>query len=213
MNFYNARLRVRNTFYELYTDEPKLRRCTSEPVVSFISDAKDTIGVLWRPDPVVSQNRAALILNPATSSSSHADTGLSLALAEQRSMTALLKFDPCDTTIMVRDLPCKVGYERMMRELKAIGLDGCYDFIYCPRSTRDRAAFKGFCFVNFMTREAMETFVRDFAQHQFEDIHSEKTVRFDRAEVQGRKANLAHLLSGRNRVVFKSDPAGLRANS
>eukprot|EP00928_Gymnodinium_smaydae_P066329 TRINITY_DN4935_c0_g1_i3.p1 TRINITY_DN4935_c0_g1~~TRINITY_DN4935_c0_g1_i3.p1 ORF type:complete len:240 (+),score=26.57 TRINITY_DN4935_c0_g1_i3:66-722(+) len=210
-HIYNAHLRVRNTFYEIYVDEPKIRRCKSEPAVCFVFDANGTNGVPPTPNSIVNQKDTASIVNLAKSSDTCEVMGPLLPLTEQHGMTTLLKLAPCDTTVMVRDLPCKVGYERMMAELKSVGLDGCYDFIYCPKSTRNRSAFKGYCFINLMSRGAVEIFVIEFANRQFEGIRSEKAVHIDRAEVQGREANVAHLRSARNRVAFKSDPAGLRA--
>eukprot|EP00928_Gymnodinium_smaydae_P026888 TRINITY_DN20971_c0_g2_i1.p1 TRINITY_DN20971_c0_g2~~TRINITY_DN20971_c0_g2_i1.p1 ORF type:complete len:243 (-),score=12.64 TRINITY_DN20971_c0_g2_i1:2-661(-) len=211
MNIYSAGLRVRNTFYELYIDEPKIRRCSSEPAVCLGSEPKGTLRVPLTPGFDLSQKHAASIVTSATPSNGCEFVGPSMPSTEKHCMMALLNLDPRDTTIMVRDLPCRVGYEGIMAGLKSIGLDGCYDFIYCPKSIRDRSAFKGYCFINFMTREAIEIFVAEFADHQFEGTHSEKAVRFDRAYVQGRKANVAQLRSCRNRVVFKSNPSGLRA--
>eukprot|EP00928_Gymnodinium_smaydae_P026890 TRINITY_DN20971_c0_g2_i3.p1 TRINITY_DN20971_c0_g2~~TRINITY_DN20971_c0_g2_i3.p1 ORF type:complete len:243 (-),score=23.01 TRINITY_DN20971_c0_g2_i3:122-781(-) len=212
MNIYSAGLRVRNTFYELYIDEPKIRRCSSEPAVCLGSEPKGTLRVPLTPGFDLSQKHAASIVTSATPSNGCEFVGPSMPSTEKHCMMALLNLDPRDTTIMVRDLPCKVGHERMMAEMKSIGLDGCYDLLYCPKSTRDRSSFKGFCFINFMTREALKIFVFEFANHRFEDMHSEKVVHFDRADIQGRSANVAHLRSSRNRVVFRSDAAGLRAN-
>eukprot|EP00928_Gymnodinium_smaydae_P078271 TRINITY_DN62084_c0_g1_i1.p1 TRINITY_DN62084_c0_g1~~TRINITY_DN62084_c0_g1_i1.p1 ORF type:complete len:102 (-),score=6.47 TRINITY_DN62084_c0_g1_i1:96-401(-) len=99
----------------------------------------------------------------------------------------------------------------MMAELKSVGVDGRYDYLYIPRSHRDRRSFQGYCFINFMVPEATTLFMTMFANHQFEGINSEKAVHFDRAEVQGREANVALLRSGRKRVEFRADPSGLRA--
>eukprot|EP00928_Gymnodinium_smaydae_P007595 TRINITY_DN12720_c3_g1_i1.p1 TRINITY_DN12720_c3_g1~~TRINITY_DN12720_c3_g1_i1.p1 ORF type:complete len:269 (-),score=43.22 TRINITY_DN12720_c3_g1_i1:35-841(-) len=135
----------------------------------------------------------------------------SVSLAGVRKRKEKLGLSPGDTTIMVRDLPCKVGYERMMTELKLIGLDGCYDYIYFPKSFHDKNSFKGFCFINFMTRGAIEIFETTFEEHTFHDINSTKTVRLGRADVQGLEANVALLRASRKRIEFKADPIGLRS--
>eukprot|EP00928_Gymnodinium_smaydae_P076977 TRINITY_DN6008_c0_g1_i1.p1 TRINITY_DN6008_c0_g1~~TRINITY_DN6008_c0_g1_i1.p1 ORF type:complete len:205 (-),score=28.95 TRINITY_DN6008_c0_g1_i1:440-1054(-) len=172
-----------------------------------IGRCSESASLLWLDAPV--SDDEALIAVPATSLSSCQDTSPSRRAVEQHSDIA--KLAPGDTTIMVRDLPCKVGYERMMAELKSGGLDGLYDYIYFPTSHHQKNAFKGFCFINFMTPEALELFANEFANYQFEEIRSAKVVRFDRARVQGREANVALLESGSKRLFYLADPDGLRA--
>eukprot|EP00928_Gymnodinium_smaydae_P027660 TRINITY_DN21315_c0_g1_i1.p1 TRINITY_DN21315_c0_g1~~TRINITY_DN21315_c0_g1_i1.p1 ORF type:complete len:221 (-),score=25.35 TRINITY_DN21315_c0_g1_i1:144-806(-) len=210
---FKASLRVRNTFYELYASESEIRRSKSEPALCCVSDSFDTARVSSTPGLVVSQSHTSSVpaVAAAVSSDGHEGIRPSTSLTEQHSMKEALKLAPCDTTIMVRNLPCRVGHDRMMAELKSNGLDGSYDFIYCPKSARDRKTFQGYCFINFMDPEAVEQFLTRFANYQFEGTCSEKVVQFDRAHVQGREANMALLRSSRNRVEFKSNPAGLRA--
>eukprot|EP00928_Gymnodinium_smaydae_P085640 TRINITY_DN69183_c0_g1_i1.p1 TRINITY_DN69183_c0_g1~~TRINITY_DN69183_c0_g1_i1.p1 ORF type:complete len:183 (-),score=17.95 TRINITY_DN69183_c0_g1_i1:15-530(-) len=160
-----VRLRVRNTFYELYSDEPLLRRCKSEPVLCF--DVTVTTGVTSTPRSSMSENSTASIVASPMSSNCYKVVTPSMSKTQRDSIMASLNLGPSDTTIMVRDLPSKVGYDRIMAELRSLGLYGCYDFLYCPKSSRDRSTFKGFCFINFMTHEAIELFVDGFANHQF----------------------------------------------
>eukprot|EP00928_Gymnodinium_smaydae_P026073 TRINITY_DN20576_c0_g1_i2.p1 TRINITY_DN20576_c0_g1~~TRINITY_DN20576_c0_g1_i2.p1 ORF type:complete len:281 (-),score=43.17 TRINITY_DN20576_c0_g1_i2:185-1027(-) len=171
----------------------------------FMSEAT-TAGDPATPGSALSQNSSASFSNSAESSSSAQPPG------EQRTDAAPFKLSPGDTTVMVRDLPCKVGYERMMAELKSFGFDGLYDFIFFPTSRFGRSSYKGFCFINFMTRDAVDLFVSKFADYRFAGISSKKAVRLDRAEIQGREANMAILRTSGKRVEYRENPEGLRAD-
>eukprot|EP00928_Gymnodinium_smaydae_P093742 TRINITY_DN7804_c0_g1_i1.p1 TRINITY_DN7804_c0_g1~~TRINITY_DN7804_c0_g1_i1.p1 ORF type:complete len:226 (-),score=31.98 TRINITY_DN7804_c0_g1_i1:218-895(-) len=215
---YAVELRVRNTFYELYAYEPSMVRCKSEPALSFAPGLRSRPEVQCSPELAGSQNGVTSVVASAAASapvtiSSKSCRARSPSQLQPEQHTEMKPFElsPYDTTIMVRDLPCMVGYQRMMLELKSLGLDGCYDYIFFPKSYHDKNSFKGFCFINFMTREALEFFMAEFAEHNFEDICSEKKVCFGRADVQGLEANLLVVKSSRKRVEFRADPAGLRA--
>eukprot|EP00928_Gymnodinium_smaydae_P007593 TRINITY_DN12720_c1_g1_i1.p1 TRINITY_DN12720_c1_g1~~TRINITY_DN12720_c1_g1_i1.p1 ORF type:complete len:219 (+),score=21.51 TRINITY_DN12720_c1_g1_i1:90-746(+) len=201
-------LRVWKTFFELHASVPKIRRCSSEPALHFVPDVTRTSGHRNKPELGASRNfdTTQASANPPLMNDDAA-TSPDPDPAEQ---TDALR--PSDRTVMVRDIPCKVGYKRMMAELKSLGLDGCYDFLFFPKSTRDRHFNRGFCFINFMSPEAVSFFVARFARYQFEGIESRKVARIGRAHVQGRKENMARLIAARNRVEFKANPAGLRAS-
>eukprot|EP00928_Gymnodinium_smaydae_P066333 TRINITY_DN4935_c1_g1_i2.p1 TRINITY_DN4935_c1_g1~~TRINITY_DN4935_c1_g1_i2.p1 ORF type:complete len:215 (+),score=22.39 TRINITY_DN4935_c1_g1_i2:96-740(+) len=201
-----ARLRVWKTFFELYAPAPKLRRCSSEPASCSVSEGaielhnSSGLPTGRKRELAHSKVTAPLMCGKATA---HVDAG-SVELSEQ-----LL---PSDRTVVVGGIPCKVGHERMMVELRGLGLDGCYDFLYFPRSLRDRQCNRGFCFINFMSGDALTHFVAKFTNFQFEDIQSQKVACVGRAHIQGRQANVARLIAARTRrVEFKADAAGLRA--
>eukprot|EP00928_Gymnodinium_smaydae_P077317 TRINITY_DN6059_c0_g1_i1.p1 TRINITY_DN6059_c0_g1~~TRINITY_DN6059_c0_g1_i1.p1 ORF type:complete len:211 (-),score=21.12 TRINITY_DN6059_c0_g1_i1:188-820(-) len=198
-----AKLRVWKTFFELYAEVPNLRRCSSEPASELASCSR----LSSIPRCVTSthgETSGAVTASPLNDSNGTAplDTG-SVELTD--------KLRSGDKTVLFRNIPCKIGYERIMRELSHVGLDGRYDFLYLPKSVRDRHSNRGFCFINFMNTEDVELFVKKFT-NRFEGVQSQKFARVGRANVQGRKENVACLLASRNRVEFKADPVGLRVS-
>eukprot|EP00928_Gymnodinium_smaydae_P049965 TRINITY_DN3356_c1_g3_i1.p1 TRINITY_DN3356_c1_g3~~TRINITY_DN3356_c1_g3_i1.p1 ORF type:complete len:204 (+),score=20.08 TRINITY_DN3356_c1_g3_i1:1-612(+) len=192
----------------------KLQRCNIERSLCFVHGVVSGMHAMTRRDYNVLSPRKVLRLHARDNKTSHAAPTPLPAHANELALHELPDgISPSDTTVIVRDIPCRVGYERMMVELKHLGLDGCYDFIYFPKSLRDRKCNRGFCFINFMSPDALRRFVMQFTGYRFESIQSPKSARIGRASVQGRRATIAQLIGARNRVVFKADPAGLRAPS
>eukprot|EP00928_Gymnodinium_smaydae_P076875 TRINITY_DN5997_c0_g1_i2.p1 TRINITY_DN5997_c0_g1~~TRINITY_DN5997_c0_g1_i2.p1 ORF type:complete len:249 (-),score=24.50 TRINITY_DN5997_c0_g1_i2:98-844(-) len=231
---YSARPGAWEVFFEPGSNVAKLRRCSIELASCLVPKVTsgphsmaclDTFAMSPRKASRVDTSHYAESSHGAvTSPASSLDVGavtpqaLSNKVAASQNLSSFELNDKpiteelqsSDTTVMVRDIPCKVGYVRMMIELKSLGFDGCYDFLYFPKSLRDRHSNRGFCFINFQTPDAAMLFVTKFAMHQFDGIQSQKSARVGRAMVQGRKANVTQLMSARNRVQFKSDAAGLR---
>eukprot|EP00928_Gymnodinium_smaydae_P066336 TRINITY_DN4935_c1_g3_i1.p1 TRINITY_DN4935_c1_g3~~TRINITY_DN4935_c1_g3_i1.p1 ORF type:complete len:227 (+),score=29.13 TRINITY_DN4935_c1_g3_i1:85-765(+) len=197
----------------------KLRRCSIEPSACVAADGPSKLHGVTRHDTLdVSPRDASRLRTMRIAETLHATNMpmfVSVKVAASPDLAHGEVFDellPGDTTIMARDIPCKVGYERMMVELERLGLDGCYDFIYFPKSLRDRNSNRGFCFINFMNSAAVGVFVAKFRNFQFEGIKSQKAVRIGRANTQGRIANVVQLQAVRNRVLFKADPVGVRVS-
>eukprot|EP00928_Gymnodinium_smaydae_P027420 TRINITY_DN21216_c1_g1_i1.p1 TRINITY_DN21216_c1_g1~~TRINITY_DN21216_c1_g1_i1.p1 ORF type:complete len:233 (-),score=40.55 TRINITY_DN21216_c1_g1_i1:232-930(-) len=215
----SSRVRVWKMFIEPTAGVAKLQHCSMAPASCFVPEVTSGQGVFMRLDiAAVSPGLASrldAISNVETSHGAISPPALSAeraACEDIESVEVTSELQSSDRTLLVRDLPCKVGYERLMKELKDLGLDGCYDFLYLPKSLRDRHANRGFCFINFMSPEAVALFVAKFTSFRFEGIQSQKSARIGRASVQGRKANVARLLAVRNRVQFKADADGLRAS-
>eukprot|EP00928_Gymnodinium_smaydae_P096511 TRINITY_DN8543_c1_g3_i2.p1 TRINITY_DN8543_c1_g3~~TRINITY_DN8543_c1_g3_i2.p1 ORF type:complete len:172 (-),score=25.92 TRINITY_DN8543_c1_g3_i2:219-734(-) len=77
--------------------------------------------------------------------------------------------------VYVKNLPCKVGCQRMMLELKALGLDGCYDFLHFPtKPSHGKETCVGYGFIHFTRDDYASYFMSMFENHYFDDIHSEK---------------------------------------
>eukprot|EP00928_Gymnodinium_smaydae_P019175 TRINITY_DN17330_c0_g2_i1.p1 TRINITY_DN17330_c0_g2~~TRINITY_DN17330_c0_g2_i1.p1 ORF type:complete len:294 (-),score=56.72 TRINITY_DN17330_c0_g2_i1:101-982(-) len=116
------------------------------------------------------------------------------------------------TTVFVQDLPCKVGAQRMMVELKLLGFDGCYSFINFPtKSKNGKQVFLGYGFINFVSYEIAARFMHAFDGYRFGDVNSEKRARVSLAHVQGQPANKRRLCSSRKKNAFLQDPQGLKA--
>eukprot|EP00928_Gymnodinium_smaydae_P017204 TRINITY_DN16577_c0_g1_i1.p1 TRINITY_DN16577_c0_g1~~TRINITY_DN16577_c0_g1_i1.p1 ORF type:complete len:184 (+),score=21.68 TRINITY_DN16577_c0_g1_i1:54-605(+) len=91
------------------------------------------------------------------------------------------------TCVIVRDLPCKVGNERMLAELERLGLGECYASIIFPykNESRNRTSFLGYGFIYFVNKEAAFSFMSKFENHRFEDINSQKSARVELARADG----------------------------
>eukprot|EP00928_Gymnodinium_smaydae_P023936 TRINITY_DN19546_c0_g1_i1.p1 TRINITY_DN19546_c0_g1~~TRINITY_DN19546_c0_g1_i1.p1 ORF type:complete len:256 (+),score=30.51 TRINITY_DN19546_c0_g1_i1:35-802(+) len=112
-------------------------------------------------------------------------------------------------TLMVCDLPCKVGERRMMLQLRDMGFDACYDYLYFPKRNRALEGGEGFCFINFMSVEMALGFKADFDGFRFEDIGSAKKARVKVASVQGLQANI-DMFGNRSRYAkYVADPDGI----
>eukprot|EP00928_Gymnodinium_smaydae_P009760 TRINITY_DN13652_c0_g1_i1.p2 TRINITY_DN13652_c0_g1~~TRINITY_DN13652_c0_g1_i1.p2 ORF type:complete len:208 (+),score=38.26 TRINITY_DN13652_c0_g1_i1:55-624(+) len=156
---YASVCRVRNTFIELIPIVPPLARCKSEPT-DFKCASLVAPGSLTSVDLAMPSNRP-----------SEEAEGQTLA---QR------------TCVIVRDLPCKVGSERMTAELDLLGFRGCYDSVVFPKKGRkDRASFVGYGFIYFKTEDYASEFMVIFANHQFKDMKSEKVSYAELARVGG----------------------------
>eukprot|EP00928_Gymnodinium_smaydae_P089574 TRINITY_DN7351_c0_g1_i1.p1 TRINITY_DN7351_c0_g1~~TRINITY_DN7351_c0_g1_i1.p1 ORF type:complete len:141 (-),score=18.02 TRINITY_DN7351_c0_g1_i1:311-733(-) len=116
------------------------------------------------------------------------------------------------TSVIVRDVPCRVDCQRMMAELKLLGFDGCYDFINFPIKSRNgKVSCGGYGFINFLDATTAARFMDQFMSYRFEDIPSEKVARVELA-YESRQApyvKRANNLAKNQR--YMADPEGLRA--
>eukprot|EP00928_Gymnodinium_smaydae_P074250 TRINITY_DN57315_c0_g1_i1.p1 TRINITY_DN57315_c0_g1~~TRINITY_DN57315_c0_g1_i1.p1 ORF type:complete len:188 (+),score=14.75 TRINITY_DN57315_c0_g1_i1:109-672(+) len=99
---------------------------------------------------------------------------------------------PCQaqviTTLMLRNIPCKVNLQMMQVVLKRLGFEGSYDYLYFP--ARKNKSNLGFGFVNFKTEADAASFEAAFLGYMFPGIQSSKRCHANAAEVQGLEANL-----------------------
>eukprot|EP00928_Gymnodinium_smaydae_P098641 TRINITY_DN9213_c0_g2_i2.p1 TRINITY_DN9213_c0_g2~~TRINITY_DN9213_c0_g2_i2.p1 ORF type:complete len:187 (+),score=33.71 TRINITY_DN9213_c0_g2_i2:52-612(+) len=94
----------------------------------------------------------------------------------------------CITTLMLRNVPCKVNLEIMEVVLMQLGYEGTYDYLYFP--ARKNGSNLGFGFVNFMDERDAVSFEAAFTGYVFTGIQSSKQCYVTAAAVQGREANL-----------------------
>eukprot|EP00928_Gymnodinium_smaydae_P099399 TRINITY_DN9468_c0_g2_i1.p1 TRINITY_DN9468_c0_g2~~TRINITY_DN9468_c0_g2_i1.p1 ORF type:complete len:242 (-),score=41.44 TRINITY_DN9468_c0_g2_i1:263-988(-) len=210
--------RVRNTFIECFSPMPSLRRNRSFPGALSLCDVATTEASSTREDAGSVVDVAITPL--AAVSDSKVDMQLSMTSQKEPKKPKKSKIINQNTeditTLMFCDIPCKVGYERMMVELKALGLDGEYDYLHLPTkvSRKDKYSFLGFGFINFKSAVVAEQFRQIFTSFRFEGISSEKLGRVEVARVQGREANLKMLSNAARRSnypLFIADPLGIRA--
>eukprot|EP00928_Gymnodinium_smaydae_P072676 TRINITY_DN5599_c1_g1_i1.p1 TRINITY_DN5599_c1_g1~~TRINITY_DN5599_c1_g1_i1.p1 ORF type:complete len:218 (+),score=32.23 TRINITY_DN5599_c1_g1_i1:83-655(+) len=120
--------------------------------------------------------------------------------------------DGATTSVIVRDLPCKVGCDRMMAELKHLGFDGLYNLLKFPvKCNKGTYSCKGYGFVNFTDENTATLFMALFENYRFDDINSRKVARVELASKQWNPAS-----SGPYPAAYKTkscvfDPAGVKA--
>eukprot|EP00928_Gymnodinium_smaydae_P007865 TRINITY_DN12811_c0_g4_i1.p1 TRINITY_DN12811_c0_g4~~TRINITY_DN12811_c0_g4_i1.p1 ORF type:complete len:212 (+),score=31.77 TRINITY_DN12811_c0_g4_i1:72-707(+) len=189
--------RVHNTFLELAEDDvsrtPAIRRTRSEQHLLDAPNDESACAEVAKPE----QSACACTEDPQQFRDASADSSGEVAM----------------TTVYVSDLPCKVGCERMMTELEALGLDGCYDLLRFPvKSSRGKESFKGYGFINFKTEDAAAFFMSAFEGHRFKDIDSNKAVRVEYAREQGVPSAIAGCSASFKKRRYRScrvDLAGL----
>mmetsp|Transcript_39142 Transcript_39142/g.122042 ORF Transcript_39142/g.122042 Transcript_39142/m.122042 type:complete len:235 (-) Transcript_39142:26-730(-) len=92
------------------------------------------------------------------------------------------------TTLVLRNLPCRVPIGQLIHALNSLGFTRRYDLIYLPSASRTAAALKtnlGYGFVNFLTPEDAHAFRDAFEGYRFPGSRSEKRGSTEFAFVQG----------------------------
>eukprot|EP00928_Gymnodinium_smaydae_P009062 TRINITY_DN13347_c0_g4_i1.p1 TRINITY_DN13347_c0_g4~~TRINITY_DN13347_c0_g4_i1.p1 ORF type:complete len:229 (-),score=22.36 TRINITY_DN13347_c0_g4_i1:264-950(-) len=99
------------------------------------------------------------------------------------------------TTLMIKNLPCKVTKQRLEAEICQLGFRGTYDFIHMP-NRRNRSNLS-YAFVNFVRAQDAARFTEAFEGHTFAGVNSQKRCHVCAADVQGLEMNRAHMSNGR----------------
>eukprot|EP00448_Togula_jolla_P023129 CAMPEP_0170590148 /NCGR_PEP_ID=MMETSP0224-20130122/11714_1 /TAXON_ID=285029 /ORGANISM="Togula jolla, Strain CCCM 725" /LENGTH=232 /DNA_ID=CAMNT_0010913923 /DNA_START=124 /DNA_END=822 /DNA_ORIENTATION=- len=111
---------------------------------------------------------------------------------DPRAATFPLKIsEPC-TTLMIRDIPCRIIKEDLLAAVDSFGFAGTYDFCHLPtvmKKKPPRIANFGYAFLNFISPLHASAFVQVFAGFRFEGIGSTKRCTIMPARLQGYVAN------------------------
>eukprot|EP00928_Gymnodinium_smaydae_P065629 TRINITY_DN48732_c0_g1_i1.p1 TRINITY_DN48732_c0_g1~~TRINITY_DN48732_c0_g1_i1.p1 ORF type:complete len:304 (+),score=33.50 TRINITY_DN48732_c0_g1_i1:80-991(+) len=196
-HMYGATLAVRNTFLEFRMPSSKLGRSASQPCMSSYVSQDSSVPVT---SLMVSKGELGNDAEVDVSAPSHEPQADTCAIEENDRGDSM-------KTVLVRDVPCRVGCERMMAELKLLGFDGCYNFINFPiKHRRGKDSGMGYGFVNFMDETTAGRFMTQFANYRFKDICSEKeaSVEYARSQFPSRCTRLS-------KRCCKANPHGLKA--
>jgi len=104
------------------------------------------------------------------------------------------------TTVMLRNIPCKLSQEDVMRILIFKGMTGQFDTIFAPSSST-RQSNLGYAFVNFIRPEYVEECIRLCDGKPFGVGHSGKLCKVALADLQGRAFKRSNAKKGKLRVV------------
>jgi len=103
------------------------------------------------------------------------------------------------TTIMLRNIPNKYSRQMLIDQLHTAGFLGQIDYLYLPIDFANRCNV-GYCFINFRTSQARQTFSSMFdnvqAQSCLPGFNSYKVCQVTKAKWQGRDENVRRIRSG-----------------
>jgi hypothetical protein len=92
------------------------------------------------------------------------------------------------TTVMIRNVPCKLSQEELMAEVSLVNSN--FNFLYLP-SSKKAVGNLGYAFVNFTTNAECVQFLEEFQNHIFASApRSKKRAEVAFAALQGFKENV-----------------------
>jgi len=109
--------------------------------------------------------------------------------AKESSLSSVSESSSHGTTLMIRNLPCRVTSAVLVEEIHQKGFAGRYDFVYVPPSHRPKTNL-GYAFVNLMDEADEEAFKLAFDGFRFDGTTSRKVCVVQRAHHQGIVAQL-----------------------
>jgi len=107
------------------------------------------------------------------------------------------------TTLMIRNIPCKITLKALIDLIDSYGFAGTYDFLHLPGRGRPFSNL-GYAFLNFSETDMVEKFVSKFHDVAFSTIsgiNTEKVIEIRPARAQGFAQNIAkvrHIMSSSN---------------
>uniref|UniRef100_A0A7S4PSC6 Mei2-like C-terminal RNA recognition motif domain-containing protein n=1 Tax=Alexandrium monilatum TaxID=311494 RepID=A0A7S4PSC6_9DINO len=97
------------------------------------------------------------------------------------------------TTLMMCNIPCRLGHWELASALDSLGFRGRYDFLHLMTGSKSGVRSRsnlGYGFVNFMTPQDAEAFTEAFHGFRFQGTSSRKSGLAKPAYVQGFLATL-----------------------
>jgi RNA recognition motif-containing protein len=92
------------------------------------------------------------------------------------------------TTIMIRNVPCKLSQEDLVAEV--LSVNSSLNFLYLPSNKKNNGNL-GYAFANFVDNAECVRFLQDFENHVFECApRSQKRALVAYATMQGFKENV-----------------------
>eukprot|EP00929_Paragymnodinium_shiwhaense_P117772 TRINITY_DN88_c0_g1_i5.p1 TRINITY_DN88_c0_g1~~TRINITY_DN88_c0_g1_i5.p1 ORF type:complete len:499 (+),score=53.31 TRINITY_DN88_c0_g1_i5:194-1690(+) len=114
-------------------------------------------------------------------------------------------FDVAPTTVMLRNIPNCYNQAEVLEEIEALGFEGTFDYLYCPRVGKASRNNISYVFINFLTFENMVSFVDVvhgkyiFKKHQSAGSDGKKAS-VSIARVQGLSNNLEQYMQNAEKL-------------
>jgi len=116
-----------------------------------------------------------------------------------------------DRTLILRDIPCRVNHEELVRVLEQQGFGGRYDFVHVPASHHPKTNV-GYAFVNLVDEADEDAFKLAFDGYRFPNTRSEKVCSVQLARLQGSAAQMSQRRKARStRPALKLSEDSLRS--
>eukprot|EP00928_Gymnodinium_smaydae_P100396 TRINITY_DN983_c0_g1_i1.p1 TRINITY_DN983_c0_g1~~TRINITY_DN983_c0_g1_i1.p1 ORF type:complete len:396 (-),score=44.08 TRINITY_DN983_c0_g1_i1:258-1445(-) len=96
--------------------------------------------------------------------------------------------EPSVTTLMLKNIPCRLTRENVTEELRELGFAGLHDAMHIP--SRSNGSNKGYGFINFVTADVARRAADTLNGHMFKGTESTKLCQVTVAAFQGRDATL-----------------------
>eukprot|EP00928_Gymnodinium_smaydae_P001628 TRINITY_DN10588_c1_g4_i2.p1 TRINITY_DN10588_c1_g4~~TRINITY_DN10588_c1_g4_i2.p1 ORF type:complete len:311 (+),score=40.72 TRINITY_DN10588_c1_g4_i2:115-1047(+) len=96
--------------------------------------------------------------------------------------------EPTVTTLMLKNIPCKLTRESMTEELRLLGFEGVHDAMHIP--SRTNGSNKGYGFINFISAHDARRAADTLNGYMFSGTCSTKRCQVTTAAFQGREATL-----------------------
>eukprot|EP00929_Paragymnodinium_shiwhaense_P117770 TRINITY_DN88_c0_g1_i2.p1 TRINITY_DN88_c0_g1~~TRINITY_DN88_c0_g1_i2.p1 ORF type:complete len:496 (+),score=60.58 TRINITY_DN88_c0_g1_i2:194-1681(+) len=114
-------------------------------------------------------------------------------------------FDVAPTTVMLRNIPNCYNQAEVVAEIEALGFEGSFDYLYCPRVGKASRNNISYVFINFLTPEILLSFVDVmhgkyiFKKHQSAGSDGKKAS-VSIARVQGLSNNLEQYMQNAEKL-------------
>jgi len=114
---------------------------------------------------------------PSTTAGDSTPTQLSEPLSEEEEET--------EPTLMLCNIPCRFGHDKIVEVINSVGFTDLYDFIYVPQHHSKRNGNIGYAFIHFHSMENADWFMETFQNYQFQGTSSSKKCVVKRAHMPG----------------------------
>lgn len=172
---------VKNTFFTLEIRNQSLVRHKSMPAVHFCEQELQQKADF---DRLSDSTRCP----DSPSSAASAEVSLAPVRKDKMSRYCKKKAESHKTTVMIRNIPCKLSQEELMEEVSSVNPQ--FNFLYLPHSKKQFGNL-GYAFVNFTTNNECLHFIEHFDGHVFERApRSTKRGTAVFATLQGFKENV-----------------------
>lgn len=95
------------------------------------------------------------------------------------------------TSLMLCNIPCCLSQAQLAEIIDLGGFEKTYDYLYLPMPTHGWSSQNlGYGFMNFITPEDADRFMRHFQGHDFEGTSSLKAMQVKHARIQGLSNNI-----------------------
>jgi len=110
------------------------------------------------------------------------------------------------TTLMIRNMPCRLKQSDVVSELDFYGFGGTYDWLYMPSNltvaSKGKGQGKGYAFVNFIKPEFATRFKEEWHRARRWRMSRRSVLDISVAVVQGKEKNIEQFMRGKTSRIL-----------